>query len=168
VATTFVKIQTVTVGSGGSKTMGFTSIPQTFTDLKVVISGRGTRAANDDDVLVSFNSSTSNFTGRFLYGNGAGAFSASTGARFVGSIPSTSSTASIFGNTEFYIPNYTSSNYKSYSADSVTENNGTTAYQLITAGLWSDTAAITGITLTSNVGDFVQYSTATLYGIKNT
>jgi hypothetical protein len=166
-ANTFIKIETITVGSGGSKTIAFTSIPQTYTDIKIVLSGRGTRASNDDDILLSFNSSTSNFTGKQVYGNGAGAFS-SASARFIGSIPGTSATSSVFGTTELYIPNYTSANNKSFSAESVTENNGTTAYQNMTAGLWSDTAAITSVTLTSNVGDFVQYSTATLYGIKNT
>jgi hypothetical protein len=55
-------------------------------------------------------------------------------------------TANTFGNTEFYIPNYTSSNYKSFSVDGVTENNATAAFALY-AGLWSNTAAITSFRL---------------------
>jgi hypothetical protein len=65
-----------------------------------------------------------------------------------------------------YIPNYAGSSNKSVSIDSVTENNATGAYSGLTAALFASTAAITsfGISTGSN---FVQYSTATLYGIKN-
>jgi hypothetical protein len=76
-------------------------------------------------------------------------------------------TASTFANNEVTIPNYTSSNFKSYSVDSVTENNATQAYAIFVAGLWSNTAAITSITLGLSSANFVQYSTAYLYGIKN-
>jgi len=38
----------------------------------------------------------------------------------------------------------------------------------LAAGLQTSTAAISSLTITdANAGDFVQYSTATLYGIKN-
>jgi hypothetical protein len=36
------------------------------------------------------------------------------------------------------------------------------------AALWSNTAAINAITITSGDGNYVQYSSATLYGIKST
>ena len=36
---TFKKISTVTVGSSGAASISFTNIPQTFTDLKIVMSG---------------------------------------------------------------------------------------------------------------------------------
>lgn len=159
-----VAIQTVTVGSGGAATISFTSIPQTYTDLKIVLSGRTTQASLADSVYFSFNSSTANFSSRILYGDG-GSASSFTQARYAGSQPGSTATASTFANIELYIPNYTSSNNKSYSVDAVTENNGTTAYAYLAAGLWSDTSAITSITLTPNAGSFVQYSTATLYGV---
>jgi hypothetical protein len=73
-----------------------------------------------------------------------------------------SATASTFGSGLIYIPNYAGSTNKSYLTDWVTENNATAAYAGFTAGLLSNTAAITDVTLT---GSFVQYSTATLYGI---
>jgi hypothetical protein len=166
-ATTFVKIQTVTVGSGGAATIDFTSIPQTYTDLKIVISPRHTEAATSNDVLVTLNSSTANFTGKRLYGSGSGVGSDTT-ARVIGVTVGASATASVFGNNEVYFPNYTSANFKAFSADITGENNATTSYLMFIGGLWSNTAAITSITLTANGGSFVQYSTATLYGIKNT
>jgi hypothetical protein len=68
-----------------------------------------------------------------------------------------------------YIPNYAGTSYqKSISADSVTENNGTTAYNAFHSGLWLSTAAITSIKLDPYGTDFAQYSSASLYGILNT
>jgi hypothetical protein len=170
VANTLVKISTVTVGSGGAATIDFTSIPQTYTDLKLVLSGRIARTGqNADDVLLSFNTLTTNFTNIYVYGNGATVLSGTTPVRYGGILPATTATASVFGNTEIYIPNYTSANNKSFSVDSVSENNATTAYQILIAGLWSNVAAITGITLTpANGTGFDQYSSASLYGIIKT
>ena len=83
-------------------------------------------------------------------------------------IEGTDSTANTFANGEFYIPNYAGSTNKSVSADGVTENNATAARATLTAGLWSNTAAINQITLLPIAGGtFAQYSTATLYGISN-
>ena len=76
-------------------------------------------------------------------------------------------TASVFASSEIYIPNYTSANNKSFSANSVNENNGTTTNMALNSNLWSNTSAITRITLDPFGGDFAQYSTATLYGIKS-
>jgi hypothetical protein len=161
-------IETKTVGSGGSANIEFTglgSYASLYTDLKIVLSGRTNRSANGDDINISFNGLTTSFTSRFLYGNGASAIS-STGTRFAGIVNAASDTASTFGNQEIYIPNYASSNNKSYSIDSVNENNGTTAFAVLTAGLWSNTAAITSISLTSNnAANWVEGTTASLYGI---
>ena len=166
-ANTFVRIATVTVGSGGSASMGFTSIPSTYTDLLIKFSGRSNRSLVIDAVNLSFNGSTSSFTGRYLEGDGSTVISA-TSTRFAGAAPGNTATASTFGNVEIYIPNYTGSTNKSFSVDSVTENNATAAYADLIAGLWSNTSAITSIDLTPSVGTlFAQYSTATLYGIKN-
>jgi hypothetical protein len=57
-------------------------------------------------------------------------------------------TANTFANVEVYIPNYTSTNQKSVSADAVSEQNATTAYMALTAQLWSNlTTAITSISV---------------------
>jgi hypothetical protein len=76
-----------------------------------------------------------------------------------------SATSNTFGNGEIYIPNYLSGTAKSFSSDSVAENNGTEGWQVIQANLWSGTDAITSIELDPALGTFVQYSSATLYGI---
>jgi hypothetical protein len=161
---TMVKIETVTVGSGGQAAIEFTSIPQTYTDLKIVISGRSS-STPAEGMYIAFNGSTSNFSGRYLIGDGANA-SSGVLARYVGSIFGAVGTANVFNNTEVYIPNYTSSNNKSFSVDNVAENNATTGYQNLIAGLWSSSSAITSISITCT--GFTQHTTATLYGISRT
>jgi hypothetical protein len=100
----------------------------------------------------------------------AGSETTTYGSRFLG-INIDGSTANTFGSIDIFIPNYASSKYKSVSADSVTENNATAAFARFGAAVWSDTAAITSLTLFNQdytpSNAFMQYSTAYLYGIKN-
>jgi hypothetical protein len=173
-ANTFIKLSTVTVGASGAATIDFTSIPQTFTDLKLVTCLRNNNASPRTQIRVTFNSSTSNYSGKILRGyDNTTADSTTTSTSYFDAwrIPAATATTSVFSNDEIYIPNYTSSNYKSFSSDNVSETNvssGTTNYMSLNAGLWSNTAAITSISLTSdNATNFSQYSTATLYGIKS-
>jgi hypothetical protein len=160
---TFQKIASVTVGSGGASSIDFTAIPSTFTDLCLKISVRSNQANNANSIGVSFNGSSANFTSKFIEGSGSSAASFNSTSN-IGNVQGTSSTSSTFSSVDLYIPNYTGSTNKSYSTDGVTENNGTTAYATLAAGLWSQTAAITSVSIT--ITSFVQYSTATLYGIK--
>ena len=164
-ATTYEAIATVTVGSGGAANIEFTSIPATYTDLLLKISLRGSFAAPGDNITLTINNSAID-TPKTLYGNGATATSAN-GDPFV--YTGSTATASTFGNGEFYIPNYRSSNNKSISFDGVSENNATTAYAFLNAALWSNSSAITSIKLVpqGGAGTWVQYSTAYLYGISN-
>lgn len=167
-AITFVKIQTVTVGTAVAA-IDFTSIPQNYTDLKIVHSCRSdANAATQGGQLINLkiNGSASNFTGKWVFGSGSGVASLDSTNGLGYSNPS-DYTASVFGSGEVYIPNYTSSNNKSISADNVNENNATAAGMNMAAMLWSQTAAITSVSLVPYFGNFVQYSTATLYGIKS-
>ena len=159
-------IQTVTVGSGGAANIEFTNIPQTYDDLVIKTSLRTTGAGANGNawtpVIVRFNG-TSTTSSRQLFGTGSGTGS-DTGVNNVYSAD-TDNTASTFSNNEIYIPNYRGTTQKSYSADSVTENNATGALALMAAGLTNVTSAITTITLTPDTNNFAQHSTATLYGI---
>ena len=165
-ANTYVKIASATVGAGGAASIDFTSIPSTYTDLCVKLSARSTAASNDL-MSILLNSSISNFTYKILYGQGttAGSIGGSTG--LIAWVDISTDTANTFGNAEIYIPNYAGSNNKSFSVDAVTENNDTPADKSFAAMLWSNSAAITSVGFTPDSGTFVQYSTATLYGIKN-
>jgi hypothetical protein len=162
-ANTYTLIEAKTLASAVSS-VTFSSIPQTYTDLKLVCSTRLV-SGNFPDLNISFNGSTSNFTNKNILGSGASVTSG-TDVRVIGFTEGTSQTSSTFTNGEVYIPNYTSSNYKSFSADNVTENNATTAYSHLVAGLWSDVSAITSITISAGA-NFDSASTFYLYGIKN-
>jgi len=165
-ATTYEAIATVEVGSGGAASISFTSIPGTYTDLLIKLSARGSASGNWIELDAKFNASSSNFTSRYLYGFDTTIGSA-TYTDQIAWITGASAIASIFGNTEIYIPNYASANNKSVSADIVTENNSVNGLNILNAQLWSNSAAITSIELTPTSGTLNQYSTATLYGIKN-
>jgi hypothetical protein len=163
---TYTLIQKATVGSAGATSIEFTSIPQTFTDLVVRSSLRSDQANLYASSTISLNNSTSNFTYRFVYGEGAAAASFSGSTNLSADQNGDTATANTFSNFDMYIPNYTSSNYKSISQDSVTENNGTTAYAELGALLWSNTAAITSIKLSpASTKVWKQYSSISLYGV---
>ena len=167
-ANTFVLIEAQTLGSSAASiTLGSGgTIPQTYTDLKVVFSPRHTTAEISNDVQISFNGNTSNFTGIRVYGDGS-AVSTDTNAMAVGTTPGSTATANTFGSNEIYIPSYTSANYKSFLTNQIGERNAVGAYQILTSNLWYNTAPITSITLNPGAGSFVQHSTFYLYGIKN-
>jgi hypothetical protein len=158
-----VAIQTVTVGSGGAASIDFTSIPQTYTDLVILCSLRSARTNGGADVIIRFNNSSTGYTNRRLAGTGSSVFS-DTSEWTNGD--SDSYTASTFSNAQFYIPNYTSSNNKSWSVDHVLENNATEAYATLATGLWSNSSAITSIKIydTTN-NNWKQFTSATLYGV---
>lgn len=162
-----IKIAHYEVPSGGQTTITFSPIPTdgTYDDLLLVYSLRN--STNTNYATLSFNGSTSNFTQRELQGESNGA-ALTSGARTDSiirlSVSTSNFTSNTFGSTAITIPNYASSNNKSFSVDAVTENSATLSYQAIIAGLWSQTTAISSIALTSPA-NFVQYSSATLYGI---
>jgi hypothetical protein len=165
---TYSKIASVTVGSGGVGSIDFLAIPQNYTDLVLKVSARSNRSPQSYETLYfSINGSNSNATFRELLGDGASTYSQSGTDPDFGQAPGNGGTANTFGNAEAYFPNYSGSTYKSYSADAVSENNATTAWSSLVAGLWSQSAPITSIRVRPGVGTLLlQYSTATLYGIK--
>lgn len=166
-ANTFELISSVTVGSGGAASIFFTSIPSTYTDLVVKWSGRTNSGGTVEATSVTFNGSPT-YSTRYLQGDGSSVTSGAPSALNWGVADSSGATANTFGNSEACIPNYTGSQQKSTSADSVQENNTSQGFQFIGAGLSTLTSAINSITITPNGGgSFVQYSTAYLYGVKN-
>ena len=166
-ATTYTLIATVSLPSGNGASLDFTSIPQTYTDLKLVFSGNSTIVNSGSQVR--FNGSSTGYTAKYLRGTGTAVDSNTQVAYGSTAIWGTyfSSSGVTPTNQEFYIPNYTSANYKSVSVDAVDERNASAAYAFISAHLWSNTAAITSISVFSDSGSLTQYSSATLYGIKN-
>ena len=164
-----------TVLTGNQTTVTFSGIVNTYTDLVLLVSSRDDYASGRDNIKLTLNGTSANYTQRIIYGwNGASGSvsSAGGGGAYFDYLYSTaaSGTSNTFGSTEIYIPNYLSSANKPISATSVAENNATDSTTIIAAGafLWSNTAAITSITLAPALGtNFVSGSRFDLYGIKN-
>jgi hypothetical protein len=165
---TYTLLETITVGAAGASSVTFNSIPQTgYTDLVVKVSARATAGGNFASLVIAPNGATTNYTLRWLGDAGGGAVSytqAAFGVNHLFYVPASGATANTFGNGEITIPNYTSSSFKSLSADGANENNASAIYQGISSGLWSSTAAITSLTFTTG-GSFVQHTTFSLYGV---
>jgi hypothetical protein len=167
-ANTFELIASSTLASAQAS-IDFNSISSSYTDLCLKVSARGT-TGSFASLRITINSATTNYSSRRLYGDGSTAASdtPSSPAYLVQEpITSASETASTFASTEFYFPNYTAAVNKSVSVDSVAENNATATYTMMNAGLWSQTTAISSLSLFMSSGNLAQYSTAYLYGVKN-
>lgn len=163
------KIAETTVATPQSS-IDFTSIPQGYTDLYLVLSSRDSASGSPGQGAIRFNSdSGNNYSRRFIRGNGSTAdSSSSTGVSAIITrvLQPNGATANVFGSLAMYIPNYTGSNYKSVSIDNVTENNATEAHAELLAGLWNSASAITSVTiLSASSAILLANSTATLYGI---
>ena len=114
---TYVLISTVTVGSGGSSSIDFTSIPNTYTDLKLFGSMRSDRSATtDDQMLIKPNGSSSNLSYIHIRGNGSTITSGSVNRTYINAA---GSTTNMFSNFEVYFVNYAGSTNKSFMYDGV-------------------------------------------------
>jgi hypothetical protein len=174
-ANTHELISKITVGSGGSARITFTSIPQTFTDLRLLLSARADASVGDSGynsyVLTNAYSLDAGGRTRYIIGNPNSSVSTGTDTNniVILGVNSSVTTAGTFANTSIYFFNYAStSQHKTVSIDQVTENNNADSYLMLNAGLYASNTAITEITIEPfGTGNFVQYTTARLYGIKN-
>jgi len=165
-AANYVLLSERTVTSNVSS-VTFSNIPQTgYTDLVVKFSARSDRINVDQLFTVRFNGSSANLSSRRLETDGSTTTSNSDNAEMYAIGTGNNATANTFGNSEIYIPNYTSSNFKSVLIDAVSETNATNATTLLLSGLWANTAAITSIALAPNGGQAIlPGSTFYLYGV---
>jgi hypothetical protein len=169
-ATTYTLIQAVNLSSAASS-ITFTAIPATYTDLLIKTSLRSSSASGNSNLFMYFNGVTgTSYAQKRVLGDGsATGVDSQAGYPWIEIspvIPNATYTANTFGSGDIYIPNYASANYKSVNADFVGENSSSNAYSVFAAGLFTDTTAISTIAL-DGTDNFVQYSSAYLYGISN-
>ncbi len=157
---TYEAIFTDTLASAQAS-VTFSSIPSTYTDLVLVISGK--YASNDDSSpSIRFNNDTSsNYSETRLDGNGTSATSGRQINQTAILVASMSGTESI---SIVNIMNYANTTtYKTTISRGNTSAYRTRAY----AGLWRSTAAINRIDILNNgTYNFAAGSTFSLYGIK--
>jgi hypothetical protein len=175
VTNSYESIATVTVGSGGTSTVTFSSIPSTFKHLQIRFMSMTTRATYGYDALqITFNSdSAANYSYHTLNGNGA---AAASGASFPRS------------NAYFdYVLGTTVSNYPGLGVIDILDYENTSKYKTVrgmggcdvngtiaslpgrinfASNSWRSTSAISSMQLTPLNAPFAQYSSFALYGIK--
>lgn len=167
-ANSYESIATVTVGAGGSSSIAFTSIPSTYKHLQIRGIGRSTAAGSTQNIVLTFNSSTStNNATHYLQGNGsavaAGAITSNNWIYFAGNMPAASASANIFGVTVADVLDYADNNKnKTIRSLGGADQNGSGAVELL-SGVVMSTTAISSITLSAS---FAQYSQFALYGVK--
>jgi hypothetical protein len=169
VETDYQSIATVTVGSGGSSTVTFSSIPSTFQHLQIraIVRDSGTGTAYDN---LRANSDTgSNYSWHYLQGNGS-TTAASAGATQTSiailEYPGTSYTSTIFGGKIIEILDYANTNkYKTVRFFSSWDANGSGGGVWFGSGSWQSTSAITSLTFIAG-NTYAQETTFALYGIK--
>jgi hypothetical protein len=163
-----ISTQTLT-GSVGSIT--FSSIPSTYTDLKVLLCLRTDVADTNSTLQSRFNGDGgANYTSLILYGNGSGTGAipqglGATWMNFSSCIPAANATANIFSNMSVDVLNYSGDQLKRTSGEVTRENNASSGYAAFVAHRWNSTAAINQIYFAPTAGNFVTNSTISLYGI---
>jgi hypothetical protein len=173
---TMTKLFTTTVGVGGTASVTFSNIPQNYTDLKLVILGRDDRSGQpngDFSLQIGFGGTINTgsiYTSKRMGGNGGSAFSdgGTSTSMSLGMLTSATATTNAFGSNEVYISSYSGNSFKSISCEGASENNATTAFITLNAGLISTSSPITDIKISSTFGTILnQHTIVTLYGIKN-
>lgn len=165
-------ISSVTVGSAGTSTVTFSSIPSTYTHLQIRFIARANRSGENADLITfRFNGDTaSNYSWHALEGAGATAFveaAANASLPRNGEISATTATAGIFGAGIVDVLDYANTNkYKTIRSLSGVDRNGSGTIWFGSSN-WRDNNAITSINILPTVGiGFVEYSQFALYGIK--
>jgi len=168
-ANTFKLISTQTLSSAAAS-VTFSSIPGTYTDLKLI----GSFASAGGSAIggyVTFNGSSSNYSDRYMQGTGGTSTTVNSGSSPLGTnriyfgVGQPSSSGG-WSNIEIYIPNYTASTYKSLNIDEVAGLGSTTSYQQQISGQWADTTAITSLALALDSVNMQAGTSFSLYGIK--
>jgi hypothetical protein len=167
-------IQTQTLASAAGSIV-FSSIPQTYADLRLVFSVRAQRTSNTwDNVVMYFNGITgTQYSSRIIYSQASGAVAVNSNAgvaflNFIQYAPTATATANLFSNGEVYIPNYAGNKFKQVIANSVAPTLSVSDNIFTySAGLWSNTAAINSITIAPGSLNLEANSSISLYGIKN-
>jgi hypothetical protein len=163
---TYEPIATVTA-SGSSSTLNFTSIPSTYTDLRLVANLRSadSRSGYQSASFTYNGSTTSLYSGTIVYGNGTSASSYRQSASVIEGLVSMNGLASgLFLPNILDIMNY--SNTTTFKTTLVSMGGaGLGAYRQINT--YRSTAAISSIKIEeASALNWVAGSTATLYGIK--
>lgn len=166
--TAWTKIQHIEVPAGGQSSIVFNNVPQLYDDLVIKASLRTTSTNIYDDLDITFNGETARTWRGFYYVPSSVATNGSSAFNIVAQTPGGVLAESVFNNMELYIADYKSTGVKIISSEGVVPNASSSQYMMvINSNSVTNSAAVETITLSHAFGTytFVQYSSATLYGI---
>ena len=174
VAGDYESIQTHIVGSGGSSTITFSVIPSTYKHLQLRWIARNTTFDGEgacENMRIRFNGiTTAKYPFHLLEGNGSSASAGSGTAEtsfFSARFPMSNATANAFGAGVIDVLDYSNTNkYKTLRHLGGGDKNGSGYIGLYSGVFTNNTDAISSITLFPQSGNFAQYSSFALYGIK--
>jgi hypothetical protein len=163
----YESIATVTLGSAASS-ISFSSIPSTYKHLQIRLSLKGSLTDTGIDCFTTINSDTtaSNYSSHYLGTSGGATFQGYNANRYFGAMPGSTSTSVFSGVVMDFIDYANTSKYKTGRCIYGYDMNGS-GYTTLQSMVWMNTSAINAISIASATGgNFLQYSTAALYGIK--
>jgi hypothetical protein len=161
---TYEPIATTTLSSAAA-TITFSSIPSTYTDLRLVLTALADSSTIGGYIIFN-NDSGANYSWTNLRGDGSSASSSIIA-------PATQINLAFFASATTSIPafytadifSYSGSTFKTCLITNAADKNGSGVTERH-VGLWRDTAAINRIDIyTNSVNNFATGTTATLYGI---
>lgn len=168
----YESISTVTLGSGGSSSISFSSIPSTFKHLQIRVLARNEWTINSrNELLMQFNSDTAaNYSWHGLEGDGSSASANGTSGSSsmgIGVLAGDQLTSGIFSGAVIDILDYQNTNkYKTTRALTGVDANGS-GWLWFRSGNWRSTSAVSTVTLfPANSQTFKAGSSFALYGIK--
>lgn len=161
---TYDSIATTTLSSAAS-TITFSSIPNTFTDLRIVLVEFNSGGGNACNMRFNSDSGT-NYSRTWIFADGQSVESLrSTNGTQINIRQGGTISTTLPGLMEVDIFSYAGSTNKTVLTRASIDQNGSAGVLTYQVGLWRNTAAITNITLTPST-QFSAGTTATLYGIK--
>ncbi len=181
ILSTFVPIATTTVSGAGTKSITFSSISSTYTDLRILLiarqgdSGAGTSSSSSALIVNSDSGSTYGYL--YAGSNPSGQYAGASDVTYAyyGETASDGNTVGVFSTTVIDIPNYkTTTGWKQVTTQNWSPNTARSGssfggYMFFNANVWRNTSAVTTVTIyasTSTTMDFEIGSQATLFGIK--
>jgi hypothetical protein len=171
----YFSISSAIVTSGGTSSVVFSSIPNTYSHLQLVIVGRSDRgsSAPGDAFKIQFNGDTSaSYHYGEMNGNGSGSPTASKALSinncYIDYFPAVASTSLYQGVAIIEIIDYkNTTKHKQLQSNSGMSVQGGNMTCYFDTNTWASTSAINQITITANVGATISAdSRISLYGIK--
>jgi hypothetical protein len=154
--------------SATTTTITLSSIPTTYTHLKLLISDRGSSNTLDaSEIWFNGGTAASYVNGYFDANDGGTPRSGQAGYYAFITTPNNYGT-NIFGFTEILIPNYNGSQDKNMASWFNQENTASNQYNGFTRTYTAVTSAISSLSLNIRNGDFVVGTSMHLYGLSNT